>query len=172
MKRKKHATTLVLIALSIALLVPTGGAAQSESPASAAEMVTDYLQQDIFLRPGVGLKKVKIGTPFEQVRRTWGQPAEAGRHRLLDNEWVYEIAGHTRIVLIGDDSVEIMRIEGGVNSPYTTTEGASFGMPRHQLATIYGGTDAESNKVTYAERGIGFTLERGQVSVIRVFRAK
>lgn len=169
MKRDKRARLVLFSALFAALLMPPAGVAQNQDPPSAAEMVTDYLEQDIFLRPGVGLKQVKLGMPFEQVLQAWGEPTSTGRHDLVDKKWTYEIANHTRIALIGGDNVEAMRIEGGFNSPYVTTEGAAFGMAQHQLATIYGARNAESGKVTYDERGIGFILDGGQVSEIRIF---
>ncbi|HSH40570.1 MAG TPA: hypothetical protein VK973_00390 [Arenicellales bacterium] len=143
--------------------------AQNQEPPTAAEMVTDYLKQDIFLEPGVGLKSVRIGTSFAQVRQEWGAPTRTDRHDLIDEKWIYEIADHTRIALIGGDSVEAIRVEGSFNSPYGTTEGASFGMPRHQLATIYGAGKSGSNNLTYDKRGVGFVLRQGQVSEIRIF---
>jgi len=189
MKRDKHAIFALITALFACLAAPPApgqtdsqGAGQSEAQqngseaapgggqSTAAEMITDYLRQDIFLRPGVGLKKVKIGMPFEQVLRTWGAPTSRERHDLIDNKWVYEIGNHTRIALIGGNSIESMRIAGGFNSPYVTSEGASFGMAQHQLATIYGAREAKSGRVSYEERGISFGLDGGQVSEIRVFQ--
>lgn len=146
--------------------------ARDRLPESAAEMVTDYLEQDIFLRPGVGLKKVKLGMSFEAVLQAWGEPDRRERRNVFGNKWTYEIGDDSRIVLAGGDNVETMRILGGINSPYTTTEGASFGMPRHQIATIYGARETESSKVNYSERGVGFTLDQGQVSEIRIFAPK
>ena len=169
MKRDKRATFAVLTALFTALSVAPMAAAQDQETPSAAEMVTDYLKQDIFLRPGVGLKKVKLGMSFEQVLQTWGKPTRTRRQVFGENQWIYEVADHTRIALIGDNSVESIRLEGGVSSPYTTTEGASFGMAQHQLATIYGAREADSGRVTYSERGVAFVLEQGQVSEIRIF---
>jgi len=181
MKRDKRAkfavSTALLIALVTALYAAPAAYAQGENqgenqgqePPSAAEMVTDYLEQDIFLRPGVGLKKVRLGMSFKQVLQTWGQPTSTRRQVFGENHWIYEVADHTRIALIGEDSVESMRLEGGVASPYTTSEGASFGMAQHQLATIYGAGETDSGRVTYAERGVGFGLDRGQVSEIRIF---
>lgn len=177
MKRDKHATFAVLTALVSTLMTTLSAAPaahaqgenQGQEAASAAEMVTDYLKQDIFLRPGVGLKKVRLGMSFKQVQQTWGKPTRTRRQVFGENQWVYEVGDHTRIALIGDDSVESMRLEGGVASPYTTTEGASFGMAQHQLATIYGSGEADSERVTYAKRGVGFGLDQGQVSEIRIF---
>ncbi len=149
---------------------PEGNAATpDQQPRSAAEMVTDYLEQDIFLRPGVGLKKVGIGTSFEQVLAAWGEPTRRGTHNLVNNEWTYQIGETSRITLTGGDSVKTMRIQGGISSPYRTTDGASFGMAQHQLATIYGAMEAESGTVSYDERGVSFVLEQGQVTEIRIF---
>lgn len=144
--------------------------AVDQQPRSAAEMVTEYLEQDIFLRPGVGLKKVRIGMSFEEVLAAWGEPTSRGSHNLVDNKWTYELDDDSRITLTGGGSVKTMRIQGGIGTPYTTTEGASFGMARHQIATIYGAREAQSGEaVSYDERGIGFILDQGQVSEIRIF---
>lgn len=169
MKRDKRARFVLVTAFLSALLVPPAGTGQTQAPPSAAEIVTDYLNQDIFLRPGVGLKQVSLGMPFEQVLQTWGKPTRTDRHNLIDKKWVYEFANHTRIAVIGGDNVEAMRVQGGLDSPYVTTEGASFGMPKHQLITIYGAVNAESDKVIYNERGVGFVLKWGQISEIRIF---
>lgn len=142
---------------------------RDQLPGSAAEMVTDYLEQDIFLRPGVGLKQVKLGMSFEAVLQAWGEPDRREREKITGNKWTYELGDNSRIVLTGGDSVTSMRVRGGLSSPYTTTEGASFGMPRHQLATIYGARETESDRVTYSDRGVGFILDQGLVSEIRIF---
>lgn len=143
-------------------------AGQSDNPPTAAELVTDYLKQDIFLRPGVGLKKVKIGTTFDQVLKVWGRPTSKGGG-IAGNEWTYQLANNTRITLSGGDKVRTMDVAGGLGCPYVTTEGASFGMARYQLATIYGSAPGESDTVTYDHRGISFVLDHGQVSEIQVF---
>jgi len=165
----KRAISIALTFLLAGHAGPPAAHAQNQDPATAAEMVTDYLEQDIFLQPGVGLKKVRIGTPFAQVRQEWGAPTSTDRHDLIDEKWIYEIGQHTRIALIGGDKVKAIRVEGAFNSPYSTTEGASFGMTRHQLATIYGSGDSGSNSLTYEKRGVGFAMEHGQVSEIRIF---
>ena len=134
---------------------------------TAAEMVTDYLRQDIFVHPGVGLKKVKIGMPFNQVLRAWGPPTSKGG--TVDNQWTYQVGNDTKITLFGDNEVKVMKIAGGFNTPYVTTEGASFGMPQYQLATIYGSAKEVAGRIMYNHRGIGFVMDRGQVSEIQVF---
>ncbi|MDZ7842987.1 MAG: hypothetical protein U5R46_19540 [Gammaproteobacteria bacterium] len=191
MKRDKTAAAIYLTLLLAAALATSAAPAQDEAPEpatgdgatapepsttapdqqprSAAEMVTEYLEQDIFLRPGVGLNKVSVGTSFEQVLAAWGEPTSRGTHNLVDNKWTYRIGESSRIILTGGDSVKTMRIQGGISSPYSTTEGASFGMAQHQLATIYGPREAESGTVSYDERGVGFVLNQGQVTEIRIF---
>ncbi|MGA8261992.1 MAG: hypothetical protein WB783_17400 [Arenicellales bacterium] len=141
---------------------------QGENPPTAAELVTDYLRQDIFLQPGVGLKKVRIGTPFGQVLKVWGPPTSKGGG-ISGNAWTYQLGGSTKITLSGDSKVKVMEVAGGFSCPYVTTEGASFGMARYQLATIYGSAPGSSDTVTYDHRGIGFVLDHGQVSEIQVF---
>lgn len=143
---------------------PSGRARQA--PNNTAELVVEYLQQDIFLRPGVGLKSVKLGMPFQAVLQAWGEPASRGEG---DTKLIYTAGSHTRIILSGDDSVESIRVKGGLGSPYTTTEGVSFGMAQHHLATFYGAKQARSGKVTYSKRGIGFGFTQGRVSEIRIF---
>lgn len=169
MKRNKHAGRLLPACLLAALTIPFASTAQEDKERGAAELVTDYLKQDIFLRPGIGLKKVSIDMDFEEVLQAWGPPASRRRTGAVDNRWVYEVADHTRITLVGGNRVEVIRVAGGFSSPYVTTEGAAFGMAQHQLSSIYGHKEAASGKVDYEARGIGFELERGQVSEIRVF---
>jgi hypothetical protein len=169
MKREKHATTLLVAAMVQALFLPATAAAQEPIRSDAAKLVIEYLQQDYFLRPGVGLKEVAIGTPFEQVLRAWGEPTSHGRYKGTGNKWTYEIAGHTRIELVGDDRVTAMRVAGGLNSPYVTTEGASFGMPPQRVTAIYGSRDVRSGRIKYPEYGVSFILDQGRVSEIRVF---
>lgn len=146
---------------------PSGRAQQA--PNNTGELVIQYLQQDIFLRPGVGLKSVKLGMPFEAVLQAWGEPASRDSGSWTDTKLIYRAGNHTRIILSGDDSVESMRVQGGLGSPYTTTEGVSFGMAQHHLATFYGAKQARSGKVTYSKRGIGFGFTQGRVSEIRIF---
>lgn len=143
-----------------------GDSKGSKQP-TAAEMVTDYLRQDIFVSPGVGLKKVKIGMPFDQVLKAWGPPTSKGG--TIDNQWTYQVGNNTKITLFGDNEVKVMKIAGGFNTPYVTTEGASFGMPQYQLATIYGAAKEVAGKIMYNQRGIGFAMDHGQVSEIQVF---
>lgn len=146
----------------------SGSGARGENPPTAAELVTDYLEQDIFLQPGVGLKKVRIGTPFDHVLKVWGPPTRKGGG-ISGNEWTYQLGDNARITLSGDSKVKVMEVAGGFSCPYVTTEGASFGMARYQLATIYGTAPGSSDTVTYSHRGIEFILDHGQVSEIQVF---
>ncbi|MBS1269100.1 MAG: hypothetical protein MAG794_00043 [Gammaproteobacteria bacterium] len=168
----KHAVLYLAFCLMGAALAPLVVTAQDQGTSSAAKLVTDYLQRDIFLQPGVGLKKVKIGTAFDRVLQTWGPPTQKKRDNIFGNRWTYKIADHTMITLIGGDSVEVMNITGKFTSPYVTTEGASFGMAQHQLATIYGPKETDSERLNYNDRGIGFVLDHGQVSKIRLFPPK
>lgn len=144
-------------------------ATEGQQAPTAAEMVTDYLRQDIFLRPGVGLKKVHIGMSFDDVLKAWGKPSEKGGNIVIANKWTYDVGEHTKIELSGGNTVDEMAFTGGVSSPYVTTEGASFGMAQYQLATIYGAAPEKDNQVIYKKRGIGFVLSQGQVSEIHVF---
>lgn len=140
---------------------------QGDKQPTTAEMVTDYLRQDIFVSPGVGLKKVKIGMPFDQVAKAWGPPTSKGG--TVDNQWTYQVGNNTKITLVGDNEVRVMKIAGGFNTPYVTTEGAAFGMPQYQLATIYGSAKEVAGKIMYNDRGIGFVMDDGQVSEMEVF---
>jgi hypothetical protein len=160
-----------LLFLSIALFESTPRAQENSGAESStpAELVTDYLQRDVFLRPGVGLKKVRLGMKFDDVLRAWGRPTSATRGDVSGTRWTYRIAEHTTITLIGIGTVKTMRIAGAFNSPYVTTEGASFGMAQHQLASIYGPTGSDSGEINYNRRGIAFVLDQGQVSEMRVF---
>lgn len=153
-------------ALDPAPALPPGG-----SQRGLGALIVEYLNQDIFLRPGVGLKQIHIGMRFDQVRAIWGPPTHTDRHGLLDNKWSYKVGPRSRIVLIGEQHVQFMHVAGGIGSPYLTTEGASFGMPTYQVTRIYGRRKLDSSgDLTYPRRGIGFNFDHGRLSEIRVFR--
>lgn len=188
MKRNKHAISVLAVCLFSTWLICPGparaqeqdqpaapaedtvqGQAQGQQSPTAAEMVTDYLEQDIFLRPGIGLKKVHVGMRFKDVLKAWGPPTEKGGSIVIANKWTYQVGDHTKIKLAGNETVDEITIAGGVSSPYVTTEGASFGMAQYQLATIYGSAPEKDDQVVYKQRGIGFVLDQGQVSEMHVF---
>lgn len=170
--RNNHASSLLLIGLLLCSIAPFALTSKAQENPTAAEIVTDYLGQDVFLRPGVGLKKVRIGMDFKQILQAWGRPTIVEKNDIGGTRWTYQIADHTRITLLGGNKVGTITIAGEFNSPYVTTEGAGFGMARHQIASIYGPSDTDSDEIDYDNRGIGFVLERGQVSEMKVFSPK
>lgn len=166
--------SLVIFIFNILILffAPLSGFVQAQTNPTPAELVTQYLNQDIFLIPGTGLKKVSIGSDFTEVLNVWGKPNRTKPDGLTENVWVYEVAEHTEVILRGNIAVGSIEITGNVNSPFSTQEGAKIGMPVHQIAGIYGPTKLESNRMTYSAIGIGFQFNQGQVISMRVFKPK
>lgn len=160
---------------AVVLLAPVPAGAQDTLPLPRDETLLRYLQQDIFINPGSGLKAVQLGHSFEHVLATWGRPRATGRAGFLgsDRAWIYEGGRNTTVVLVGDDTVERMEVRGNLSSPYQTTEGARFGMPRHQVLSMYGrpGGDAGPERVEYPARGVAFGFHNGSLRSIEVFGA-
>ncbi len=168
---------LVVAALLAALLVPASAAAQTTgadgdtgSRMNPAERIFRYLDERVSLVPGRGLGRVVIGTPLESVVRAWGTPARSDRSGLVNRETtlLYDAGIDAWIVVRGDRHVETLGIEG--RTGLTTTEGARFGMPRHQVALIYGEpVQTGEGAWQYPERGVSFTFRSGTVYQIEVF---
>ena len=165
----------VSIALAGCLLTAvfaSTAAAQSAAPRITAETVVRYLQKDLFISPGVGFQKVRIGNTFEQVARVWGLPnkklesSEAGSQVI----WVYNIDSDSEIALAGSSKVSTIRVLGSFNSPFSSREGAHFGMTPHQVISIYGAPADAGNltRLRYPKKGIAFAFEQGALRAMQV----
>lgn len=139
------------------------------------ELVTKYLQQDIFLKPGIGFDRVRIGDSFEQVQRRWGRPESVRGTSFLGTgkAWVYGAGQNAVVIVSGGKKVKGIEIVGDVNSPLQSSDGVRFGMTPQQVTTIYGPTaaDAALTTLTYANRGIKLTFKAGGLRSMYVFAA-
>ena len=135
------------------------------------EVITRYMQQDIFIRPGVGFRRVQLGHSFVRVAQTWGEPMGMRRSGFFRNKrvWGYQVGPNTEVLLSGPSSVTAIEVRGTMASAFQSTEGARFGMTPQQITSIYGRPDnREEDRYSYFRRGVEFDFESGVVRKIRV----
>ncbi len=125
----------------------------------------------MFIAPGIGFKRVKIGDSFEEVLSAWGKP-QAQKTALLSRkkQWYYSVNDTTVIMVEGKKTVEGITVSGGMTTPFETTEGARCGMAPYQIVTIYGAAPEGDlqEKLDYPRRGIAFEFQGGAVRTITV----
>jgi len=139
------------------------------------DIIIQHLQQDIFLKPGAGLRKIHLGISFKEVLKLWGKPNEVknrglgvlgGNSRL----WRYERKGDANVVLAGNQVVQSIEINGTRGALYQSTEGARFGMASRRVISIYGKPQrVDGNKISYDRRGIAFIFDKTGLRAMRVF---
>lgn len=149
------------------------GTTQAQHPGPAApitaERVMRSLQQDLFIKPGVGFRRVRVGHPFDRVARIWGNPTNR-ETSLLTKTWIYQTVDDTSVIVRGGRDVDSIQVVAGVNSEFQSVEGARFGMAPYQVVAIYGNPDKrKSNLLSYGKRGIEFGFVRGALRSIKVF---
>jgi hypothetical protein len=157
------------------LAILAAGSATAEQPRITLESAIRYLQQDIFISPGVGFQKVQVGHSFQHVALTWGNPNQAYDSDVGSRiAWVYRVDNDSEIALIGSTRVESIEITGSFNSSFTSSEGANFGMTPHQVISIYGRPAEDGNlvKLRYPDKGIAFGFKNGALRTMRVFSPK
>lgn len=140
-----------------------------------AEAIIQHMERDVFVEPGLGLKRVHIGQSFRQVAKTWGLPNDNRRGGIFGGrEWLYLAEDGTQILVAGKKFVESMTLFGAANSPYQTLEGARFGMAPYQVVALYGAsTDyGSAERQEYPSWGVSFEFSNGALSSIEVYRAK
>ena len=145
--------------------------AQSTTSTIPFDHIAQYLQRDIFLRPGVGFERVQIGQSFDHVLQAWGQPQATRKRGVFRNthEWFYGGGKDTVVSVTGKKIVSEIKIRGTFTTPFQTVDGARFGMAPHEIVTIYGrNADSSPTSLTYASRGVGFEFADGAVSAIIV----
>lgn len=154
------------------LVIVAASSSMAQQPRITPESVIRYLQQDIFISPGVGFQKVQVGQSFQHVALIWGNPNQAYDSDVGSKiAWVYRIDHESEIALSGSTKVESIEITGSFNSPYTSSEGANFGMTPHQVVSIYGQPAEGGNlvKLRYPHKGITFGFKNGALRMMRVF---
>lgn len=170
---RRTVLALARLALPLAAL-GLGSAAAQETAESYKHLVPlfQYLKRDIFITEGVGLKRIRLGQPFETVRRLLGRPARARDDGLLGmRHWYYRAEGPTEIRLSGKRVIERIRFRGTPASPYQTAAGARFGMPVYQVAALYGGSGSvhTETRLEYPARGIRFYFAHGELVAFEVY---
>ncbi len=171
--RRLRASAVGLAAVVFALTTasPPASAQTSDSPSTLPLEFIRYLERDLFIAPGIGFKRVKIGDSFDEVLSSWGQP-QAAKTALLSRkkQWYYKVDDTTVIMVEGKKTVEAITVSGGVTTPFETTEGARYGMAPYQIVTIYGaGPEGDlPGKLDYPRRGIAFDFQSGAVRTITV----
>lgn len=168
-KKKVHLLAIVLNCLlcgaSIAQTAP-------DQPVTPADLVLRYLQQDMFLRPGSGFQRVHIGQTFDQAAQVWGDPKNTQHQRLdANNQWVYEAADGTVLILNGNNTIKSITVAGASNSLYQSTQGARFGMTPAEVARLYPGPPPRGKvrQLSYPRLGISFRFVDGTLAAMEVF---
>ena len=162
----------LLIIFSVAFSAQPKADESVATPRITPETVIRYLQQDVFIKPGVGFRKVSIGRTFQEVMQTWGNPNKAYDSDVGSRiAWVYQLDNDSQVAITGKDIVESIEITGSFNSPFSTSQGATFGMTPHQVISMYGAPTGGSNlaKLNYPDKGIAFGFRNGSLHHVKVF---
>lgn len=167
-----------LALLLLAMFISPSSSGQTEPPRPNApvdipvEKVINYLQSDIFIKPGWGLKAVRLGMSFRQVMEKWGKPEKSRRTGAFGRyiEWIYTAGDGTEILLSGGKAIGSISIRGKMHSSYETTEGARFGMATYSVTSIYGRPKegVKEKAMDYPAKGIKFHIKNGRVHIITV----
>lgn len=162
----------IALATLMALWTGTTSADSAGGLRITPESVVRYLNQDLFISPGVGFDKVRIGHTFQQVARAWGNPNKSYDDDLgSKTAWVYKIGRDSEIAVSGGTRVYSIEITGSFNSPFSTSQGANFGMTPHQVIGIYGKPSGSENleKLRYPNKGITFRFKGGALQWMKVY---
>jgi len=146
--------------------------APASSPQRLQALLT-YLQQDIFLTPGVGLKKVKIGQPIALVIQAWGQPLQQKSSGFVGRiqQWLYRGLGNTDIIVFSQSQrVTRLSFRARLVSPYQTVNGLQFGMQPVQVRSLLGvGQSDNGQRLAYPKKGLAVEFKEGRVQIISIF---
>lgn len=183
---KKGLKTL-LVSLGLLTLPATETVAQGNSagdtdttslpPAEISSELRDkvikYLESDIFITEGYGLKKVHLGQSTKDLIEKIGAPHKSSKVSLFggSRKLYYRIDSSTQmLVLVTKHGVAQIIFEGNMSSAYSTYAGARFGMSEPELRIIYGNGVIKKNTVRYSRKGIGFSYENGRLKIIQIFK--
>jgi hypothetical protein len=166
---------LVVLVIQALLLTLLSGASahaqQTQTPLqNPAERLFRYLENTTYIMPGRGIGNVVIGTPLTSVVQLWGTPLRGMRRGIFNRRTtlLYDAGIDAWVRVQGNRNVEHIGIEG--RTGLSTTDGVRFGMPRHQVRTIYGKPEISQNETyRYPSRGISFVFRSGTVYQIEVF---
>ena len=165
---------IIIASCLFAGAVMGGAVADSTTARITPEAIVRFLMQDLFVSPGIGFEKVQIGQTFTHVAKSWGHPNKAAKPSETGYVvWEYD-TGDSKIRVAGGSKVTSIKVIGTLNSPFASSEGASFGMTPQQVITIYGAPSNSNNlaKLRYPDKGIEFGFEHGALKWISVFSPK
>jgi hypothetical protein len=143
-----------------------------DRPVTPSDLVLHYLQQDMFLHPGSGFQRVRIGQTFDQAAKVWGNPKNEQRQRLnATKKWVYEAGDGTVLTLSGKQAIESITVAGASSSLYQSAQGARFGMTPGEVARLYPGSlpRDQVKQLSYPRLGISFGFANGTLAAMQVF---
>lgn len=143
----------------------------AQSSDDIREKVIRYLQSDIFIIEGYGLKKVHLGQSLEDLIEKIGAPHKSSKASLFgaSRKLYYRIDSNTEmLVLLTKSGVSQILFEGNMSSAYSTYGGARFGMSAQELRMIYGNGVAKKNTIRYPRKGISFSFENGRLKVVQI----
>ncbi len=172
---KKPAALFLTVSLAAALLTPPLKAEDTNHPQKLFPVIRDYLARDIFVKEGVGLKRVRLGHSFDSARRAWGKPVRVEQTSIYgDQRWLYRADRDTEIQLAGRQSITTMAFRGSSTSQYQTAAGARFGMPPLQVRGIYGSSwlIKSGDTLEYPTQGIRFYFTSRSLRVFEIFAPK
>ncbi len=162
-----------LLTISLLCLPFLAEPAMASSPQSLQNLLK-YLQQDIFLTPGVGLKKVRIGQPISQVIKAWGPPQQRKNSGFLGRkqQWLYQGLGNTDIIVTSlNNRVNRLSFRAHLVSPYQTINGLQFGMVSVQVRSLLGVGQAGNNgQLLYPDKGLTIEFKEGRGQNITIFK--
>lgn len=146
-------------------------------PAEASEelrnKIVSYLESDIFITEGYGLKKVHLGQSMTDLIKKIGAPHKSSKASLFggSRKLYYRIDSNTEmLILVTKQGVTQIVFEGNMSSAYSTYAGARFGMSESELRIIYGNGVVKKNTLRYSRKGIGFSFENGRLKIIQIFK--
>lgn len=166
---------IIIVFLSVSFLLPaTTVYAQSVTIDNSEyrKKVLKYLASDYFITEGVGLKKVYIGQPLDQLINELGEPVKKKKGGILSSLYIYTYQLDKQTALqvgIKNKKVQAIALAGSVSSQYTTVKGARFGMPVHEIINYYGTNKLKNNQLLYKSLGIRFDFNNGKLGIMRIF---
>lgn len=183
---RKNSIKTLLVSVGLLTLPATATIAQGTTarntntalppPAEASEDIREkvlrYLESDIFITEGYGLKKVHLGQSMDDLIEQIGQPHKSNRVTLFggNRKLYYRIDSNTEmLVIVTKRGVEQIVFEGNLSSSYSTYSGARFGMSQAELQIIYGNGAVKKSTIRYSRKGIGFGFKNGKINIIQVF---
>ncbi len=172
MQMRDQFFNMALCASIVSSLLPSTAAAQApNAPSLTGDIILGYLQRDVFLNPGRGLQKVKIGQAFTRAANTWGPPKRIKKRMLSANQsWIYQSDDGTLLILNGEKTIERITVTGKPNSQYQTVDGVRFGMTPKDVVGFYSGPRPVGGvkRLAYPRRGIAFDFKHGKLHSIDV----